>query len=204
MFASTLTIGSTSAGNSTFLIRLPPEISTLADSVSEDGKPGPRQDAAEKKQRVGPDVGRVQSGHDHGEHKRVHSQQQQRIDERPEKPQDRSAIARLEIAGDERLNQAAVADKRAEVLQHLGSGDQGQGPGAWALRPGALVLPPRRDSACSCCSVLRSDRRARSKSISTGTCCNISSARAMPASRPFLVQVFSAFGHLRQHRDAIG
>src|SRR5690242_2715760 len=35
MFATTVTIGSTSAGKSTFLIRLPPEISTLADSSSD-------------------------------------------------------------------------------------------------------------------------------------------------------------------------
>src|SRR5215467_5707632 len=35
MFARTVTIGSTSAGNSTFLIRLPPEISTPADSRSD-------------------------------------------------------------------------------------------------------------------------------------------------------------------------
>ena len=32
MFASTVTIGNTSAGNSTFLIRLPPAISVLDDS----------------------------------------------------------------------------------------------------------------------------------------------------------------------------
>ncbi len=36
MFASTVTMGSTSAGNSTFLIRLPPEMRTFADSVRED------------------------------------------------------------------------------------------------------------------------------------------------------------------------
>ena len=36
MFARTLTIGSTSAGNRTFLIRLPPEIRDPAASVSED------------------------------------------------------------------------------------------------------------------------------------------------------------------------
>ena len=36
MFASTVTIGSTSAGNSTFLIRLPPAMSTLPDSSSDD------------------------------------------------------------------------------------------------------------------------------------------------------------------------
>ena len=35
MFVSTLTSGSTSAGNSTFLIRLPPEISDPAASLSE-------------------------------------------------------------------------------------------------------------------------------------------------------------------------
>ncbi len=36
MFVSTLTIGSTSAGNSTFLIRLPPAISEFADSDSDE------------------------------------------------------------------------------------------------------------------------------------------------------------------------
>ena len=36
MFASTVTIGRISAGNRTFLIRLPPEISTPDDSASED------------------------------------------------------------------------------------------------------------------------------------------------------------------------
>src|SRR5204862_1929566 len=36
MFASTLTIGRISAGNNTFLIRLPPEISTPADSASDE------------------------------------------------------------------------------------------------------------------------------------------------------------------------
>ncbi len=36
MFDSTVTIGSTSAGNSTFLIRLPPEIRTPDDSRTDD------------------------------------------------------------------------------------------------------------------------------------------------------------------------
>ena len=36
MFASTVTMGRISAGNSTFLIRLPWPISTLADSDSDD------------------------------------------------------------------------------------------------------------------------------------------------------------------------
>src|SRR6476620_7386496 len=36
MFASTLTIGRISAGKSTFLIRLPPEMRTPADSESDD------------------------------------------------------------------------------------------------------------------------------------------------------------------------
>src|SRR5712692_8155732 len=36
MLASTVTIGSTSAGNITFLIRFPPAISTFADSLSDD------------------------------------------------------------------------------------------------------------------------------------------------------------------------
>lgn len=41
----------------------------------------------------------------------VNQQQQQRIDERPEEPEDGTAIARLEIARDERLNQAAIAQQ---------------------------------------------------------------------------------------------
>ena len=36
MFASTVTIGRISAGNRTFLIRLPPEISTPDDSASDE------------------------------------------------------------------------------------------------------------------------------------------------------------------------
>src|SRR2546423_12964530 len=36
MFAVTVTIGSTSAGNSTFLIKLPPEISTPDDSMRDE------------------------------------------------------------------------------------------------------------------------------------------------------------------------
>src|SRR5262245_10000182 len=36
MFAVTVTIGSTSAGNNTFLIRLPPEMRTPDDSMSDD------------------------------------------------------------------------------------------------------------------------------------------------------------------------
>ena len=36
MFARTVTMGSTSAGKSTFLIRLPPAISTFDDSSSDE------------------------------------------------------------------------------------------------------------------------------------------------------------------------
>ena len=52
MFASTVTIGSTSAGNSTFLIRLPPAISTLDDSSSDEENQVHGQDAAEQEERV--------------------------------------------------------------------------------------------------------------------------------------------------------
>ena len=52
MFASTLTSGSTSAGNSTFLIRLPPAMSEPDASDQRRREPGPRQDAAEHEQRV--------------------------------------------------------------------------------------------------------------------------------------------------------
>ena len=53
MFASTLTSGSTSAGNSTFLIRLPPAISEPDASVSDDENQVHGQDAAEHEQREG-------------------------------------------------------------------------------------------------------------------------------------------------------
>ena len=81
-------------------------------------EPRPRQDAAEEEQPVGPDVLRVLRRHDHGEHERVHQQQQQRVEERPEEAEDRAAVARLEVARHERLDEAPVLQQGAEVVEH--------------------------------------------------------------------------------------
>ena len=81
-------------------------------------EPGPRQDAAEEEQPVGTDVLRVLRRHDDGEHERVHQQQEQRVEERPEEPEDRAAVARLQVAGNEGLDEAAVVQQGAEVVEH--------------------------------------------------------------------------------------
>ena len=49
------------------------------------------------------------SGITYGEDERVDQQQQQRVDERPEEAEDRAAVARLQLARDQALDQAAVA-----------------------------------------------------------------------------------------------
>ena len=53
-----------------------------------------------------------------GEHPRIDRELQQRVDEGPEEPEDRTAVTRLEVARDERLDEAAIAEERAEVLEH--------------------------------------------------------------------------------------
>src|SRR6266850_1653698 len=82
MFASTLTSGRISAGNSTFLIRFPPAISAPAASDNDDEN-----------------------------HERIDGQQQQRVDERPEKAKRRAAIARLQLPRDETLDQPAISNE---------------------------------------------------------------------------------------------
>ena len=119
MFASTLTIGSTSAGNSTFLIRLPPEISASGRLEQRRRKPGPRQDAAEHEQRERLESFRVKARHHDGEDERVDRQQQQRVDERPEEAENRAAVARLELARDQALDQPAIAKEIGEVGKQL-------------------------------------------------------------------------------------
>ena len=110
MFASTLTIGRTSAGNSTFLIRLPPAISEPDASVSDDENQVHGQDAAEHEQRVGlSPFGAVRQ--DRREDERVDQQQQQRVDERPEEAEHRAPVARLQFARDQALDETAIADQ---------------------------------------------------------------------------------------------
>ena len=117
MFDSTVTMGSTSAGNSTFLIRLPPEIRTLDDSSSDEENQVQGRRPQNRNSGYGCDaVGRVLQ-HER-EDERVDEQQQQRVDERPEEAEHRPAVARLELARDEALDERAVAKQLREVVKH--------------------------------------------------------------------------------------
>ena len=129
MFARTVTIGSTSAGKSTFLIRFPPAISVPDDSSSDDGEPRPRQDAAEHEEGVGLHLGRVDAGEHRGEHERVDQQQEERVDERPEEAEHRSAVARLQVAAHQGLDEPAIAEQGGEVAEH------GAAWRSWVARP---------------------------------------------------------------------
>ena len=67
-----------------------------------------------------------------GERQRVDAEEQERIGERPEKPEDRAAIARLQIARREGGDQLAVAVEEGEVV-HLVAGDRSSvvSPAPW-------------------------------------------------------------------------
>ena len=117
MFASTLTSGRISAGNSTFLIRLPPAMSDPAASDQRRGKPGPRQDAAEHEQRERLELLRLQRRHHDGEDERVDQQEQERVDEGPEETERRPTVARFQLARDQALDQAAIAERGCARLE---------------------------------------------------------------------------------------
>ena len=173
MFASTLTIGSTSAGNSTFLIRLPPAISDAGRLEQRRREPGPRQDAAEHEQRVGLELRRCVPGMHDGEDERVDQQQQQRVDERPEEAEHRAAVARLQLARDQALDEAAVAEQVGEVGEHRRT----QLPAAdsyAACAPAATCRRMQRLAAARCARARSPCRAARLASRS--------SARVLPAS----------------------
>ena len=113
-----VTIGRISAGNRTFLIRLPPEIRTPADSFSDEEN----QVHGRMPQNMNSAYGSIRlscaAGITYGEDERVDQQQQQRVDERPEEPEDRPAVARLQLARHQALDQAAVARQLREVMKH--------------------------------------------------------------------------------------
>ena len=114
MFASTLTSGSTSAGNRTFLIRLPPAMSE-PDGIRQRGrKPVPRQDAAEHEDCVRLHAWRFVRN-DLREDERVDQQQQQRVDEGPEEAEHGAAIARLQVARHEAPDQPAVSNREVGI-----------------------------------------------------------------------------------------
>ena len=139
MFASTVTIGSTSAGKSTFLIRFPPEMRTLLDSISDDENHVQGRMPQNMNKAYGSISGRVRAGQHHGEDERVDQEQQQRVDERPEEPEHRPAIAGLQLADDEALDEAAVLEEVGEVVEH--------GEGGAAVTLSSSGRAPRRASA---------------------------------------------------------
>ena len=79
-------------------------------------KPRPRQKPAEKEQRVVVDL--AGRGHHVGEHERVDQQQQQRVDERPEKAENRASVPGLQFSGDQALDEPAIARKLTQVIEH--------------------------------------------------------------------------------------
>ena len=182
MFASTLTIGRTSAGNSTFLIRLPPAISDAGRLEQRRREPGPRQDAAEHEQRVRlQPFGAVRQ--DRREDERVDRQQQQRVDERPEEAEHRAAVARLQLARDQALDQPAIAEQLAKVGEHITNG--------FYTRASSCDLQPDRATSAARCARARSRCRApasRSRSsarffAASARATSISSARSAICAR---------------------
>src|SRR4029079_18759466 len=55
------------------------------------------------------------AGHHLREDEVVDQQQQERVDERPEEPEDGPSIARLQLTGDERANQRTITKKLSEM-----------------------------------------------------------------------------------------
>jgi hypothetical protein len=85
-------------------------MSTFAASVSED--------AAEHEQCVGLDSLVVSSDHHVAEDEGVDEQEQQRIEEGPEEPENRPPVACLQLPRDQALDQAAVAAQAREITEH--------------------------------------------------------------------------------------
>ena len=183
MFASTVTIGSTSAGNSTFLIRLPPAISVFDDSRIDEENHVHGRMPQNMNSAYGSISGRMRADQDLREHERVDQQQQQRIEEGPEETENRTAVAGLQIADDERLDEPAVSKQRCEIS--------------------------KRDhrlcglSACICCSVAQHGQpRALEIDLVRRDCQHFFGAlHARFGAR--LIEILGALGHLRQHRHRV-
>ena len=183
MFASTVTMGSTSAGNSTFLIRLPPAISVLDDSRTDDENHVHGRMPQNMKSAYGSMSRIVRAHQDLREHERIDQEQQERVEERPEEAENRTAVAGLQITDHERLDQPAVSKQRCEISKrdHRLCG----------FRPAV------------CWSVRSMASRARSKSISCGTDAHhfLGSLHARFGAR--LVEILGALGDLREHRHRV-
>ena len=142
--------GRTSAGKRTFFTRFPLARMTPALSASEEREPGPRQDAAEEEEEVGLDVRRAVRQHG-GEDDRVRQEEEQRVDEAPEEAEDAAAVAGLELARDEALDEGPVADERPDRGERerrslgaaLAAGDA-RGASRRGCTPGAPFRSPPR------------------------------------------------------------
>ena len=130
--------------------------SVSAASISADGDEAPQQHAAEEKERVRPHVGAGRE--DETEHGRVHEQQQQRVQERPEKPERAAAVARRELAAHERRDERAVRPGATNAGRRDSRSVRSCKPAvrrrvagilaSW--RPGLPIAPPRAAPAVSC------------------------------------------------------
>ena len=105
-------------GNSTFLIRLPPEIRTFDDSASDDENQVQGRMPQNMKSAYGVTRSSCAAVHHVAEDEGVDQQQQQRIDEGPEEAEERSPISCFELPRHQALNQSAVADQRGEITEH--------------------------------------------------------------------------------------
>src|SRR5204862_99865 len=73
------------------------------------GAPRPGEQTAEQKERARPKLLIPPSRENHREDERVHQQEQQRIEERPEEAENRAAIARLELSRHQALDEPSIS-----------------------------------------------------------------------------------------------
>ena len=131
------------------------------------------------------------AGQDHREDERVDEQQEERVDERPEEAEDRAAIAGLQLAGDQALDERAVAKELLKM------GEQQE-----AFRPPRSYPRPRarRD--------LEADERLRQRDAGALEI-DVHRARQALLGAPLRrlgardVDVLGPLGDLRQHGHAI-
>ena len=101
-------MGSTSAGKSTFLIRLPPAMRTFDDSSRDEENHVHGSRPQNRNSEYGDLRFGCRAGSTYSEHERVDQEQQQRVDERPEEAEHRPPVARLQLARDQALDELAV------------------------------------------------------------------------------------------------
>ena len=89
--------------------------------VREGGRePVPREEPREEEERVGRRR-RAAPLEDDREDERVDGEHEERVQERPEEPEDAAAVAGLQLAGHENVEERAMAPQAGEVLQHAAS-----------------------------------------------------------------------------------